>query len=1060
MLPPLCPTCRQEIAVDARFCRHCGQVLLAAPAGADVFSSPPPPPPPPPPGPSASTPPSNSGSGTGGPGCLGRLLRRGLVMALIAALAGALVAGFGVGPRALYRQLRGYLGLSSTDGDVPEIARMARLFSGLLPDIDGPPAWEPPGGFVAALDVTPAPGLRLQAARGALDKPRTFTASRLPDTDLPAIQAQIGTHPYFVGPTFRLDSGMKAEELFHDEVTVHFDLAALGIDAVLWPHLAAVQVLDDGTVVRPSCRLENGSLQAGIRHNGVISTVVVTTVIGLIGFYGYHESVKSQGLTWVHDATPRYCVYWSPNLPPATLSTDLRQEIQTIAGIAAEYNLRRGANGGIEGNWLAYYRFLRDPRLVGLEFSSKYAQAAWRRQHLWPVQVQNGVEALDAGYEYLVTRRGFLRPGVFDVYFRPDLPGTTADDLKFGEASSNRLFQSHMDLNARIIPAVRRGSPQLTATATLWLNELYTTAVHELFHIIQRSYYYIETTKHLWFMEAAAVALEDDAREYYLGRASGSPKPPLVTEFKVTDSTTHRPCFSRTMNLTEGTTTELQQHGYGQSTFFLRLRDTDSRYSDDEFLPTLMRTYRSYDVPTTLQRMCYTDKPLGACFRQFARDFRADFIERRLFQLRKCTLSEPYGHYTQTKWEPLSQTIHCIALAPPLGTSVRNMAAARAVIRWDDPAAERLDWSWTGNIRQGWTDLSGAALRRGCSLPIASVSAELRLYVQGVQAFEKAPDESPAATPFLYWYLVPPPAPKVTLETADPKRRRLNIEVNPSPLKNAPRSLVKEWRVTLTDPKTRRKMTVGSKTPRFDLKLAHVETVLGLFGRIDFSDKLWEQATAYLTQKLGFPVLLEDMWVMYEFSLVLQNIAMRQIDPTAAATTDVKLEVTVAEVADTLDEIVGPDGATATIVIPDPQRGYTDGPVIGKWASRMLLFGPLIPGFPQVPIEITGRTGAGIQGKLKYDQWFTFKGEWKPQYQGWEIMCWTIPTAGRRSEPLGLPLYLFPLRGRMMYMPYPPLVYRPEGAGLRDSDEPDDTAQLPPVPGYLDRFKAWWSSKK
>lgn len=183
-----------------------------------------------------------------------------------------------------------------------------------------------------------------------------------------------------------------------------------------------------------------------------------------------------------------------------------------------------------------------------------------------------------------------------------------------------------------------------------------------------------------------------------------------------------------------GISTTLQQHGYGQSSFWLTLRDREARYNGPDFLPALLRTYRSYDVPTTLKRICPTDRPLGDCFRDYAFDLGTDFLRRRILRNLGLETDVPFGSLV-VKWLPLSTRVSALSLALPssAGGNKGVLRDCKAVVQWDSPAAEKVLWRWTGQAASPWRPLTGTAIREGVELP------QPRGYWERFQAWWKGP---------------------------------------------------------------------------------------------------------------------------------------------------------------------------------------------------------------------------------------------------------------------------------------------------------------------------------
>ena len=133
-----------------------------------------------------------------------------------------------------------------------------------------PYTWKPPNAphaaFVSpALDVEPAPGLRIRAESGALDAPRQFTARRLASAELDAARARLekGPGPPLAG--FDISCGMAEGDRFRRPLTMAFDLQALGIDPGLWRQTRVVMTDGKGRLIPMASSLTG--LRASDRHS-------------------------------------------------------------------------------------------------------------------------------------------------------------------------------------------------------------------------------------------------------------------------------------------------------------------------------------------------------------------------------------------------------------------------------------------------------------------------------------------------------------------------------------------------------------------------------------------------------------------------------------------------------------------------------------------------------------------------------------------------------------------------------------------------------------------------
>lgn len=385
----------------------------------------------------------------------------------------------------------------------------------------------------AAVDVSPAEGVRITAPPNALDRDRTFAVSRIAEDDLAPLASSLGSDVRAVA-AFTLESGLKPTEEFPGPVTVRLDLRTLQVPDALWPLLRVVRIEADGARTQLDPSVNAGALVVATRRNSTLVVIVPLLTLGtpIVAklLTEKYEKFNFLGATRYTDHIPHYALYWSGDLGVRD-ATAVRRVNDILHTKYRQYGLERADGTPIMLSGTAcisaYNAVAADP-----EYAAAHKLAMdveWKLAHLYPARVATAVRGLLKGDEYLFDVRKFTRPEhAVDVLalspwpaadgFSPTDLGLALDppfqDSWLAVNVSDDIFGSNRDRvtpKGNVIPAKPKSAAELTTIE----DGMNITIVHELFHVLQDTYVTVRRNKYLWFFEATAVTLEVEANAHY-----------------------------------------------------------------------------------------------------------------------------------------------------------------------------------------------------------------------------------------------------------------------------------------------------------------------------------------------------------------------------------------------------------------------------------------------------------------------------------------------------------------------------------------------------------------
>ncbi len=958
--------------------------------------------------------------------------RRRLKTKHLALIAGAVVTGVLI----LALVVAGVaLAPSGRTGLFPDV-----VMSGLRGSGGATPHPAPPIGSAApAVRENPAPGIEIEAAAGALDQPRTFTAAPLGGEQLISADQKLLDQGLIALGGWDIDAGMSETDLFFDPVTMTFDLEELGIPEDLWGQVGIANIDSEGTVALLHSQHKGSKLSIETWHNGAWLPVLVPALLGTM-YYGWTvdraELPKGDfsAIYWKPDGI-RYRILYSPSWQPRNEAEVKRAEAEygqliekhklTKDDLKADARETEAAPTPMSMDPFSDLRDLaqqmaeRVERLERLYSDPEYKKLRdtvrseqWLKENFLPPRVTNAIVGLDRAWDYL-DERGFRKPGIakFETTTDVFLVDTSLGPEGFGEVRNTWTTMPFVVLDGTKIPDADLDT--LDPAQKVVFDEYQSTALHELFHVVQSAYVFHARNKYTWFDEAAAVLLEHEAQEYYTSKKSYAQS--WRTTKRSYDS------FFQTMDFFDSKENRSnQQHGYGQSYFWQFLCDYYFTLSGSKeaFLVQLYEDFsrlRGGTLDSLYRTTGGTPETLTKAFYAFSYSAADD--------LQTANIGLAPGPAKTVVSVESTTPLHIMRFADggtPLSVSmleVRTAGVSSAPSADSDPvyvlstngiedlgAIVRV--SARTNGAETWDEIRG-----GCVLP-----AERRMHVMRAETYVETPGELSSAGeglgangPVVFGMFVRE-APTVEIED-----ETLIITWKPSAAANVKRSdgtraLISQYRVTLTTPGGRETNFLADE-PRAEMPVAMLDKIV---------------TAAERTNKNHIFKYLRLIGERDQITLIQMAEALGEGEKP-------KIKVAYREVAAIPGSPKGPLSKVAEFEYGDEDRATGD--VTGTWGGSV----PFSEG-NLMRLDIIETGGGNIRGTMHWGDEIPFRGTWNPTSKSWSL-------EGRESN-VWLPMFLVfnghlqKLPGDRLYMFAPPaLLSRADKAtpDLGWQPEPEDT---------------------
>lgn len=870
-----------------------------------------------------------------------------------------------------------------------------------------------------AIDLRPDPALRITAPRGALDIEREFNVRRLDPDQVQVADGFDSLRMAVPLAAFEIDASMDDDDLFIEPVRLAFDLGELNIPKAQWAQVGLLHVDEDGRQRSLVTVLKRGTMATEIRHNGIILIVGLPAIpvslgvlagVDQVSKWGFKEAMVGGELSVV--VTPRFRI-WFPKRALPWRDTPEHREVQATLKERWQYyidEMQTLQQTGAPALTLSDRKrlYAADERVQAA--TALLADGPFLRAYVLPNQVILVIDALVRAEKYLWTHRGFRKPSnQVDIILPEQYTGPATS---FGFQRDGHFVYPYVHLDLSKIP---REAPDTANPAEL--DELDTTVLHELFHVVQKEYFnwskYLSPShvwsgqRYVWFQEATALVLEEDAEPYY--RRQGWTRKAFGKTF-VAES--HMGWFKLPLDAAGPSEAETQDKGYGASRFLLSLRDRYYQSNPDAFLKRYLETFGTFTSPVGALASVTSQSGLilGTDYRIFAlRHAEAISFAAPKPVNRTLTRAKPVA-----KW-PLA--------AAPLSSAMcefdyrsldpKELDAALLVVRTEVNAEVPVGTRVRSGADSTWKSIDEF-------LPVVSAPAAMRsrqaLMVQRIDASAGEWWERPIASWFsdakttVVLLAKPTTPPKLELL---PDAGTVMVEFPPSPLEEAGELIRREARIAFG----------GGK----EVTIAFTE---GRLGEVVWRQIARDQSMGALAQmkdprvkKLFLPQDLEDMLAIWS--------AFRGI----LGGDDLKLEIRYREVvkhrpSDGPEDtgIDGPWSEVFKVPIETPLPSGHPGDISGSWEGQiMLLHRPMF-------MELA-MAGLNIEGTMIMEgEMFRLEGVWIQDESAWEVtMLSTDPDDPGVSfiQP-----YLRALPDGSLWLPAPPAVLRRPQPAEQDKPKP------------------------
>ncbi|MCM2255137.1 MAG: FHA domain-containing protein [Vicinamibacteria bacterium] len=840
-----------------------------------------------------------------------------------------------------------------------------------------------------AVDVRPHPALHLVAARGALDRPRSFSARPLASAELDDAFRRLPGLPV---AGFELDGGMTDDDCLPGALRMSWDLDKLGVPPAARAHAQLVRRAPDGRLQLLATRLEAGQAVAELRHNGVFLLI-------FLGFAGWEaiNVVKDQfdqGTFDAHvsDSAGPFRLFWPRKL--ALADTPERRRVAAAMKARWDAILARPATGSEREVWTGrYYAFQADPEAKRLE--ALMEDPAWKRANYYPPAVANSLDAFERAHEYLHQTRGFRRRGdQIEIHFLDPWNGAAG---AFAYTLDGSYTYPYIHVNLSLVPARRE-----TAGGSEAIDDLHTTALHELFHVVQKEYF--NWTKYLnwshfrgggkfaWFAEATAVMIEEEAEPHYLRRG-------WVRQFKKTFEPGKFMGLYKLPLEAQGDGEEETQHkGYAASRFLLSLRDRYYAANRDDFLKKLMETFGSFrtgPVDAMVKVTSQSEKVLGADYTLFAaRESWPIYNNVPLAVAGAFTRQEPRKTWKVTG--PLSSP--CVELRWNT-VPEPELRDAKLMLRTHGVAEHGIThrWGWVRGEATQFRHVAGAVAVEPLAAAGPKRPTHQKLAVQRIESYTAAAwFGGPSETTTALLLLAPKEPPRLR---ASADRKQIHVEVPATPL----------WRLGEShEIRVRFHGSLSGKRP-LAISLGRDQLAADIDMAQVMGTQVGDPAQAGLARRVlqvVSPRDIQDMLAIADFVAQVQG-QQKKIRVSWS-------EVVTSDPAD--PEAPGVEGPESEIFeVPDeaqPQAMNFD--LAGTWSGQVLFLhhavifkmgspGQILMAGEERPFEVAGSAEHG----------------------GTRLHM--LERVGKDLVPTGFNAFVYKLPGRKLWLTVPPTVLYPEG---------------------------------
>jgi len=447
-----------------------------------------------------------------------------------------------------------------------------------------------------AIDETPLSGLHVTVPEAAMDRKLKLVANRL------SAQQITENNPYapYVGPivaAYEINLGLLPEERLMKPMQISFNLNEMGLPKEEWKNLQIFRVDKDKTRISVFSKLDGNELKVFTTKNpgfefALIITGTVTAFYHGVGLYR-KGTMDYLAVNSVMEDGTTYRLLWPEDLKPANK--------ELLNKIKAKYlSLERNIKAEIEELNVSDNRTYVEKVVEAVQ--KRRETEDFKDMNSWtakllnssgfpPYEVRRVESALKDIHVFYTTVKCLPPKNVLgiDIVIRTGSTWPHTEDPKAVAMSVNP--------QGSVLPYVDIHVDNISDQ-----DELYLNLTHELFHVLQEDYYYLQGMRsafYVSFLEGTAVLAEYEALKYF-SDPNFPGKPRLSKNAKPTDRDFYI-TLSRPMEDDEASTQ--RHHGYTMSHFLEYLRDKHSA-NKEQYLKKIMDAFGSTYSFSTNKALC------------------------------------------------------------------------------------------------------------------------------------------------------------------------------------------------------------------------------------------------------------------------------------------------------------------------------------------------------------------------------------------------------------------------------------------------------------------------
>ena len=475
------------------------------------------------------------------------------------------------------------------------------------------------------VDITPVEGIRITAEKDQLYEDTVLSMKPVEDQDERAMGIVEDLHAegiYAIG-AWELDGGLEADERFPGEYSMYFDLNQFGVPEDLQDHVVVYRVDDNNELIEYDGEVKNGTYHITGNQNSMIVLAYIGTFIFMVTapaiagwiteevrahwYYSWLGDGKLTGSNKYGNFLIRYKVQDVDPDQAGKLEElrEIEEKYRTTAeeDFQADEKIRRETNGSLY-NWYNQNKSVVERIKEYVEKDADYQRI--KKEIEVPKNIQTIYSHIQTAYMYLGEKAMVRVPKGTIEFLVKKLGGT---DPNMGEAVSHWVHKTYINIDMRdpeAFLAEDKNGKEMR-------DNLLLTITHELFHICQDEYHFKNCGTSVKFDEMAALVLEADAKEYYIGEE-------IITTDPALTSTNYLMTMYSTMDDKSTGDTEFQQrYGYLLSVFVRYLRDETDKVVTARRLMNARSLYKTPVISEILMAVLeLSDKEFDAYYRKWA----------------------------------------------------------------------------------------------------------------------------------------------------------------------------------------------------------------------------------------------------------------------------------------------------------------------------------------------------------------------------------------------------------------------------------------------------------